>query len=37
VDAAAKTLGEGLFADDVVLPGMLYARRCARNTRARIL
>ncbi len=26
VDAPAKALGEGLFADDVILPGMLHAK-----------
>ena len=38
VDASAKVLGEGLFADDVTLPGMLHAKALrAKYPRARVL
>ena len=38
VDAAAKVVGEGLFADDVVLPNMLYAKALrSKYPRARVL
>jgi len=37
VDAPAKVLGEGLFADDVVLPGMLHAKALrSKYPRARV-
>ncbi len=38
VDAAAKVLGEGLFADDMTLPGMLHAKALrSRYPRARVV
>ena len=37
VDAAAKALGEGLFADDVTVPGMLHAKALrSKYPRARV-